>query len=801
MDIVSTGPFQVGSLIWQLRPSMWVMTVVCKATYQLTPVESPLTDWQEPLNDVDGHLNDDPLRSVRAPGDFAPFKIRADVVLVGNAFVPGRTPVRSLTARMVVGAVDKSIEVTCDRMFTQDGRLQEAPSFANMPLLYERAAGGPDTRNPVGIRATARDTYGQLPVPNLQPPGMLVSTPTDHIEPIGYGPIAATWAERRDRLGRHAATFAPESIAESLVPDDIDPLYFNVAPRDQQLDSLRENERIMLENLHPAYPRLVTSLAGHKPRAFIDGRAGGVQSLPLRADLLWIDTDRAICTLTWRAQVSLKDRHERGRVVIALEKPGQTLTWPEVQKAAGPSSYAENTGPASEMSSETVVRDTALAEPRAMPFAAPSSGREAAVDAQRERRAQTGMTMPFAPTGALRAPLPAGFTPPSSVAPPPVVAPAPVVSAPPAYRAPPVDNSPWASGGGIMPSPVEGMMSQGLGRAVSAPAPIAPERSWSPASAPVDARAERIAHASQAALAGVVAASDAAAGPAVVTSAGPASGTAASSQSRTLPREYIELLWFDDKAPQRVRGQERWTAALGDRKQDDEWMTADEAFEPQKDVKDRRDLMRAMTRITPVDGDGIGQALTDAIDEDGVLTRPLVVVTGELQVLFEELETLKATIAVVSPLLGADKKLNELAIAAGEMATSSWRCTSAIADGMTLRLKEAFTQVNRSLPANYVDSSVERILLEQRQYQKRVILGSSRLRTALVPAAAGGATGKGAGIPAYLPEYLQAELPMFQRFRATLIAEAHSQQDQFETHPFSLVVLALGRVLPVPGRR
>lgn len=149
MDIVSTSPLQVGSVIWQLRPSMWVMTLVCKATYQLTPVESPLTDWQEPLNEVDGHLNDDPLRSVRAPGDFAPFKIRADVVLVGNAFAPGRTPVRSLTTRMVVGSVDKSIEVTCDRMFTQDGRLQEAPSFANMPPLYERAAGEPDTRNPV----------------------------------------------------------------------------------------------------------------------------------------------------------------------------------------------------------------------------------------------------------------------------------------------------------------------------------------------------------------------------------------------------------------------------------------------------------------------------------------------------------------------------------------------------------------------------------------------------------------------------------------------------------------------------
>jgi hypothetical protein len=762
MDIVSTSPLPVGSVIWQLRPSMWVMTVVCKATYQLTPVESPLTEWQEPLNEVDGHLNDDPLRSLRAPNDFAPFKIRADVVLVGNAFAPGRTPVRSLTARMVVGTVDKSIEVTCDRMFTQDGRLQEAPSFANMPLYYERAAGGPDTRNPVGIRAGARDTYGQLPLPNLQPPGLLISTPTDHIEPVGFGPIAAAWAERRDRLGRHAGSFAPGKIAETLVPDDIDPLYFNVAPRDQKLETLRENERIMLENLHPAYPRLVTSLSGQKPRAFIDGRAGGVQNLALRPDLLWIDTDRAICTLTWRAQVSLKDRHERGRVVIALEQPGQTLTWPEVLRIAGPSPYGENTGPASELGSETVVRDLSQSEAQAMPFAAgaPAIIRDDALAARRER-ARTGMTMPFAVPGAVspsQAP-PVIIAPPPVISAPAIVAPPPVVSAPPAYRAPPVDNSPWASGSGIMPSPVEGTMSHG-----------------------------------------VVAASDAAAYTPAVTAAPEAPGSSPG-QPRPQPREYIELLWFDDKAPQRVRAQTRWASSLADRRQDSEWITAEEAVEPRQDVKDRRDLNRAMTRVAPVDGDGVGQALADAIDEEGVLTRPLVVVTGELQLLFEELETLKATIAVVSPLLGADKKLNELVMAANETASSSWRCTNAVADGMTLRLKEAFAQANRSLPLTYVDSNVERILLDQRRYQKRMILGSPRLRASLVPAAAeGSAGGKGPGIPTYLPERLERELPMFQRFRATVIAEAQNSQDQFENHPSALVVLALGRVLSVPAR-
>ena len=118
---------------------------------------------------------------------------------------------------------------------------------------------------------------------------------------------------------------------------------------------------------------------------------------------------------------------------------------------------------------------------------------------------------------------------------------------------------------------------------------------------------------------------------------------------------------------------------------------------------------------------------------------------------------------------------------------------------MTARLKEAFGAQSRALPANYVETNVERILLEQRCFQKRTLLGSARLRAAFVPRGRRGAGRQGPGIPTYLPEHLEKALPMFQRFRAAILAEAHSQQDQFETHPTALGVLALGRVSPNAG--
>jgi hypothetical protein len=38
---------------------------------------------------------------------------------------------------------------------------------------------------------------------------------------------------------------------------------------------------------------------------------------------------------------------------------------------------------------------------------------------------------------------------------------------------------------------------------------------------------------------------------------------------------------------------------------------------------------------------------------------------------------------------------------------------------------------------------------------------------------------------------------MFQRFRAKIIAEAHLSQDQYETNPTALKVVAVARVMPV----
>jgi hypothetical protein len=319
MQVVSACALPVGSVVWQARSGAVVLTVVCKATFRLRPGESLLADEQEPLVEADRHWNDDPREGLRAASDLVPFKRRADVILVGHAHAPRGEPVQSLVARLCVGALDKSIEVFADRVFTLEGQLQEGPRFVRSPLLWHYAAGGPGTPNPVGVpRDARRDAYGRRIVPRLQPPGLHVTSPGDAIPTVGFGPIAPTWPERWQRLHHHANDWDPTRWREWPIPDDLDPGYFNVAPADQQVDVIRPNERIVLENLHAQHPRLVTSLAATTPEAVVERPGRRPEPLAFVCDTLWIDADQGVCSLTWRARVPLEAPDAPGCVRVTL---------------------------------------------------------------------------------------------------------------------------------------------------------------------------------------------------------------------------------------------------------------------------------------------------------------------------------------------------------------------------------------------------------------------------------------------------------------------------------------------------
>lgn len=756
MEIVSIGPLPVASMVWQPMPRAFALTVVCRATFQLAPGECALAAAQEPPNAVDVHWNGDAARSLSAPSDLAPLKLRADVILVGSAFAPRGEQVRSVIARLQVGEIDKSIEVFGERSFSQDGVPMEGPRFARMPLWWERAAGGPDTTNPVGMRLDAKDSYGWTPIPNLQPVGLSIARPGDPLPPIGFGPIAPSWPARRERLGHRAGTWPGARWMDEPLPSDIDAAYFNSAARDQQVDVIRDDERLVLENLHPHHPQLVTKLPALRPRARAERRGGAEEEVPLRADTLWIDTDRGLCTLTWRGRVRLEHPDEIGRVVID--------SGPARAAARAPASAKQHTVlPGAGASSAAALLPFLASRPELSPMARPGAFSEPARGAF-----DPGETVAPSMAGVadLRRAMPFGEVPAAPRSSPSMPAAPPMLVRPAEQPASPVEMPSWSPA----PSPVAAPPR------ITVDPPFTPGYGGVHASSEIAASIDRRPHAPQ----------DVEDEPTPLP-------TAAEPRARITPPEAVKLVWVDAAVLPRIRRHAAWRGLLMDlglRLIDE--ADADLAAGPlAPEARDRRTVLEVLLRGEALSADGVKQAVDSALREDGGFEPPLALLAGELEMPFDELETLKAISAAARPLASTDKRLKEALDQVDELLASPLLSSAGgTAESLTTKVREAFAQAKRTLAPDYLEVQAERRLLDQRAYQSRPVFGKKHLRSLIR-----GASGP---IPVYLPETTKDDLPMFRRFRVKMVVELDHREDQGEASPWSIKVLALGRVI-VPG--
>lgn len=805
MEIVSKCPVRAGWLAWQPRASTHVLTVVCRATYTLRPGELTFAAEQEDPVEDDGFWNDDPLRSLRVAADYVPVKPRAEVMIVGHAFSPGGQPTRQLTARLSYGEIDKSIEIQNDRVLSSDGSIQEGGPFARMPLRYERASGGPGTSNPAGIRIDARDAYGRRILPNLWPLHARVTSATDIVEPIGFGPLAPTWPTRVEKLGAHASRFAPGAFRERPLPDGIDLGYFNQAPADQQVNEFSFDSQIILENLHPEYPRLAMTLPKVKPAVFVVRKgAAHPQKLAMRPDTLWIDTDQGTCSLIFRGQLPIEKADGATHCAILMEPPGFEVTVSDAEMALGRRPGAAGSAASRPGSTRVDTEDhlfegtTAFVSPMAqksrsapLPFAssAPTlpSGRSESAPAVAGLPFQANVTGPQLPkvtppssqSGSWPSPV-AAAVPPAPVspwakssetnegmaasqvipvpavsapmpAPPRIPAPVPVPAAPVAQAASPID-SPWAAGGSSpssLPRETVGTSAVVTGAAVAVALP-------DPSPQPVPMRAS------------------------MRPSMRPMSGQ----------REVLRLVYYDPETVPRIRRSPRFRPVLEqlDRKPKDRELDDPALGKDPMEVEDRREVFEVLAHGDVTDHRGIEEALEGAIRDDGKFVPPLVLVAGELEMPFDELETLKAAVSTASPLVTPIDETLKTAITTAKdfLQTPGLSSAPSVSEGLTSRIREAFTREKKSLSADYLDTQMERALLAGRHYQRRDVLGETHLRFLL-------RTGEGSPVVGYIVEEVAKKLPMFKRFRGRMVAEVHLVEDQYETAPHALRVVAFAR--------
>ncbi len=891
MEIITRGDVTGVALLWQRGPG-WVLTIVCKASFDLVPGEAVLRTDPPAPSDRDVLCEEPYAQSLCAINDLVPVKPKVDVILTGHAHAPGGRPVRSLLTRLAVGDLDKSIEVTTDRHFDRNGQLVEGDPFAYMPLAYELAAGGPDTWNPAGLPVGTRDSLGNLPLPNLLPGGQqIVSADNLFVPPVGYGPIPPHWPFRREKLGHRPLRDVPEVWHGQTLPEDFPREFFNSAPPDQQLVSLPDEPTITLKNLSPTHPILTSRLPPLRPTVICETPLG-TSSLTPRIDTLHIDVDYAQCTVVWRTHLPRREQRDDDRIIIALDPRARTRRPPSFGGAAAdrpriPDRKSDatalfTTGEHRAVALERKSEPTAVTPVETLPPASPppldplpqldfSPDLE---DSPRETIAPGLIQMvdlPFpAPAARDARPSPAHEVRQSTLhevrqslsqdarPSPPRVPPAPPMTPPP----PP--SPPWGNTGpqttitatwtGLAPAPPPGQTAGPLPLGVPPPPPLPgqtagplplgvqppppgqiagplplgvpppppprPSQAGRSGPPPLPVRSDVTMPPPPPSLPAAMPRADVpsaaesiwatgGSGPRRET-VGETIGMALTSGSLALsePREdlLVEdeptpmpeparapmlLLWFEPDAVGRIRRVPAWKQLLEDLERqplDRDVDGADGAREPWE-VEDRRDVLELCARARPYSVRACEDTLAIAKSKAGKLIPPVVMVEGELEVQLDELEALRAAATTAAPLITpADEGLRAAVEAADTfLRRPGLSAAPAVCEGLHLRIREAFTREKKAMPADYLERQTERALLTGRHHQKREVFGGTFLR-ALVRI-----QGEKEGMLAYLPDALQRKVPIYRRFPARLIADIHPQQDQYETRPLALRVIALAR--------
>ncbi len=312
------------------------MTLIAKATYILKPGQPPLALPKQPFPTGDEFYPDDEekIGPPRYESDFAYFKPRADLLLVGTCHPPGGKPIPVCHAVFHVGNKTGKLTVAGDRRWEKKllGRSATAPQpFRSMALRYENSYGGPDyVANPIGkghepLRGGQGQEIWQLP--NIENPTQLIQSTKDRPFPAGFAPLSAKWHTRAGKLGSYGGSY--RKTRWPWFPADFDYAYFNAAAPSMQVEGfLRGDEKLLFENLHPDHAKYESRLPGLRVRCFInragiaEKQAGNFEEVPMNLDTLWVDMEAEKMVLLWRGVAAVKsEEFEDVADVFIMDEP------------------------------------------------------------------------------------------------------------------------------------------------------------------------------------------------------------------------------------------------------------------------------------------------------------------------------------------------------------------------------------------------------------------------------------------------------------------------------------------------
>lgn len=304
----------------EMRP---ILVPLIKATFTIAENGGlSLADKQANIN-LSGENWGEPIKSsYKYESESSFFKPATDVVLIAHAYSSKSNLVETQVG-LRVGPVQKIVRVIGDRyLFRRSGEVSiTAPQpFEKIPLIYERAFGGWDMRDPTPdkYRFEPRNPVGtgyldpmvggdaQVKLPNLENPDRPYRGYGDTPPPAGFGFISPHWQPRAAFAGTYDEVWDKER--KPLLPKDFDRRFFNAAsPGLIAPGYLKGDEPVVIINASPE-GRVAFNLPGvPTPQCKVQLRGGKTVTLQTQLDTVIINMDERLLFLIWRSYTPVRN--------------------------------------------------------------------------------------------------------------------------------------------------------------------------------------------------------------------------------------------------------------------------------------------------------------------------------------------------------------------------------------------------------------------------------------------------------------------------------------------------------------
>lgn len=354
MELINATRMTVGYNMGLEPSGRELLVVVIKGTFRFPRPGEPegqfaLNHQQLPLVMADTFTGAPGFSAPVYEVDFAPRKLRCDILLVGSAHAPDGRSATRVEAGIQIGNWSKRLAVVGPRQWDCGlATLRATPPqpFVTQPISYDVAFGGTDLlhEDPAQHAAYMPNPVGQgfhkhlknawvdgKPLPRTEEVSRSVSDTNSGYRPMAFGPVGRGWEPRY----RFAGTYDDEWLEKHFpfLPPDFDERYFQAAPADQQVPLGFFGERpveVALANLTPSgltrfsIPQLMAPVR-------IVPKSGPREDLLATLDTVVIEPDLQRFSLTWRvARPLVKNMFEIVQVQVGKRGLGRTqLTDPD----------------------------------------------------------------------------------------------------------------------------------------------------------------------------------------------------------------------------------------------------------------------------------------------------------------------------------------------------------------------------------------------------------------------------------------------------------------------------------------